>query len=83
MPNDAFDPGPNQDYPWFPRRPSTGEPLWSDRPEDDGQQVEGVTPMPRGIRREYPLGKGYAGVLVDVTPRHTDGTPINPPTLPV
>lgn len=71
---DAFDPGPQGDYPWFPRD-AAGNPLWSDAPDTDGKQVDGVTPMPRGTRSQD-------GTLVDLTPRHTNGTPISPPVKP-
>ena len=76
MARDAFDPGMNNAYPNFPRRPSTGAPLWSDSAESDGVRIEGVTPMPRGLRR------GPGGMSLDVTPRRSDGTPITPPVLP-
>lgn len=72
---DAFEPGPNNTYPHFPRRPSTGAPLWSDSAETDGVQIEGVTPMPRGLRR------GPGGISLDVTPRGPGGVAIEPPTL--
>jgi len=75
MARDAFEPGPGNTYPAFPRRPSTGAPLWSDSAETDGVPVEGVTPMPTGLRR------GPGGRMLDVTPRRSDGTPITPPTL--
>ncbi len=71
---DAFDPGPDGTYPYFPRD-GRGRPLWSDSQDTDKVPVEGVAPMPRGWRREH-------GRPVDVTPRRPDGAPINPPTLP-
>ncbi len=71
---DAYDPGPNGTYPYFPRD-SQGRPLWSDNQHTDKIAVDGVAPMPRGWRQEH-------GRPVDVTPRKPDGTPINPPTLP-
>ncbi len=71
---DAYDPGPNGDYPYFPRD-AQGRPAWSDHQHTDKTAVDGVAPMPRGWRREH-------GRMVDVTPRRPDGTPINPPTLP-
>ena len=80
MTRDAFDPGPNGTYLAFPRNPATGAPLWSDSAETDGQPVNGVAPMPRGLRRE---GDGRGGVvLVNVTPRGPGGVPIDPPTIP-
>jgi len=76
MAQDAFEPGDDGRYPAFPRRPSTGEPLWSDSADTDGVQIEGTTPMPRGIRR------GPGGTVLDVTPRGPGGVPIAPPVLP-
>ena len=74
---DALDPGPNNDYPHFPRR-TDGSPAWSDSPATDGVPVVGPdgiarAPMPRGVRRQD-------GVLIDVTPTGPGGAPINPPT---
>jgi hypothetical protein len=60
VPLDALDPGPDGDFPNWPRRP-------------DG------TPDPERMPTGMHLQKG---VLIDVTPRHPDGTPIVPPTLP-
>jgi hypothetical protein len=71
---DAFDPGPNGDYPNFPRN-AAGEPLWSDTPEADGVPVGGVTPMPRGLRSQE-------GMLIDITPRGPGGVVIDPPVVP-
>lgn len=70
---DALEPGPNNTYPHFPRR-LDGTPLWSDTAATDGIQVDGRTPMPRGIRSQD-------GVPIDMTPRTSNGTAINPPTL--
>lgn len=69
---DAFDPGPLGDYPNFPRNPDV-TPLWSDTAATDGVPVDGVTPMPRGLRPQD-------GRLLDLTPRNPDGTPLDPPT---
>ncbi len=74
MAADAFDPGPNNDYPFFPCD-NMGRPLWSDHQRTDKIAVDGKAPMPRGWRREH-------GRLVSVTPRRPDGTVITPPTLP-
>jgi len=71
MTRDALDPGPGSTYPYFPRD-AQGQPLWSDQAETDGIQVDGVTPMPRGLR---PQGGG----TIDVTPRLPSGVPIDPP----
>ena len=70
---DAFDPGPEGSYPYFPRD-AAGRPAWSDSQDTDKRAVDGVAPMPRGWRKE-------GGRFVDLTPRKPDGTPINPPTL--
>ncbi len=81
---DAFDPGPNGDYPHFPRR-LDGSPAWSDTPETDGIAVPGrgpggrVTPMPRGIR--YQLIRGER-IMLNVTPTGPGGVPIDPPVIP-
>ncbi len=81
MARDAFEPGPNTDYPAFPRR-LDGAPAWSDTAESDGVSVPGrgpgglVTPMPRGTR------PGPNGTVLDVTPRGPGGVLIVPPTLP-
>ena len=69
---DAFDPGPLGDFPYFPRNPD-GTPLWSDTAAADGRPVDGVSPMPRGLRTQ-------SGKIVDLTPRSPDGTPLDPPT---
>ena len=79
MVKDAFDPGEDGSYPWFPRL-ADGNPAWSDSAATDGIPVAGLdglttTPMPRGLRSQ-------AGKLVDLTPRSPDGTPLNPPTRP-
>ncbi len=68
---DALDPGPNGDYPYFPRD-AAGNPLWSDSDGTDGVRVNGVTPMPSGLRWQD-------SVRIDVTPRNPDGTRIVPP----
>ena len=68
---DAFDPGPLDDFPYFPRR-ADGSPLWSDTAGADGIPVDGVTPMPRGVRWQD-------GRLIDLTPTGPDGSPISPP----
>ncbi len=65
MTTDALDPGPNGDYPHWPRKA-------------DGSPDK--TRMPTGLRRQRtPDGRV---VTVDLTPRHADGTPIVPPTIP-
>jgi hypothetical protein len=66
MAHDALDPGPNGDYPHFPRLPD-GRPAWSDICPPDYQG----TRMPRGIQRQ-------CGEIIDVTPRDAEGNPINP-----
>jgi len=72
MVKDAFDPGEDGSYPWFPRL-ADGSPAWSDSAASDGRPVAGVTPMPRGLRPQ-------AGRLLDVTPRNADGSPLEVPT---
>jgi hypothetical protein len=83
MAHDALEPGPNGDFPWFPRHSQTGEPLWSDKPETDGKPVPGdaygQAPIPRGARWQH-------GVKIDLTP--TVSIPgvgivvVDPPTIP-
>ncbi|MFI8510432.1 hypothetical protein ACIGHB_04795 [Streptomyces sp. NPDC085460] len=74
---DALDPGPEGDYPYFPRD-AQGRPLWS----DTGSILKGGTVMPRGVQAmRDPVNPGGV-VIVDVTPRLPDGSPIDPPTVP-
>ncbi|OLE54573.1 MAG: hypothetical protein AUG51_07770 [Acidobacteria bacterium 13_1_20CM_3_53_8] len=77
MLRDALDPGADNAYPYFPRR-ADGSPLWSDSAETDGIRIDGVIPMPRGSRFIIRDGRRIA---IDVTPRNTDGAPVNPPSL--
>jgi hypothetical protein len=65
-PRDALDPGPDGDYPDWPRR-SDGTP--------DAER------MPTGKHRQRDPRTGRR-VLVDVTPRKPDGAPIVPPNRP-
>jgi hypothetical protein len=64
--NDALDPGPDGDYPWFPR---LADGSWD------------VERMPVGNHKHW---DGEKWVIVNLTPRHPDGSPIVPPgmTLP-
>lgn len=74
---DALDPGPDGDYPYFPRD-AQGRPLWSDM----SPEPEGGTVMPRGVQpMRDPANPGRV-VCVDVTPRLPDGLPSDPPTTP-
>ncbi len=77
MPLDALEPGPDGTYPAFPRD-RLGRPLWSDTPDTDGVAVDGVAPMPRGIR--YERNEYGQRVAYDVTPRGPGGAAIDPPT---
>ena len=87
MARDAFEPGPDNTYPAFPRL-LDGSPAWSDTPETDGVQVPGngpggtVTPTPRGIRYQV-MHKNGERIQVDMTPRGPGGVPIEPPVLEV
>lgn len=64
MAHDAFDPGPDGTYPYWPRKP-------------DGSWDEAR--MPTGERyQRTPDGRI---VLIDITPRKPDGTPIVPPGM--
>jgi hypothetical protein len=66
MANDALDPGPDGSYPHWPRKPDGT----SDRVR-----------MPTGKHRQKVKGT-HRRVVVDLTMRHPDGTPIVPPTIP-
>jgi hypothetical protein len=72
MATDALDPGPDGDYPYFPRD-NQGRPAWADTATDAD------TVMPRGVHQMRHAGRLTA---IDLTPRHPDGTPINPPIIP-
>jgi hypothetical protein len=69
---DALDPGPDGDYPYFPRD-ADGRPAWSDT------SMGTETVMPRGVQRMRHAGRL---AVTDLTPRHLDGTPIDPPVIP-
>lgn len=77
MAHDALDPGPGGTFPHFPRG-ADGSPLWSRTEATDGEQINGVTPMPTGTRV---IRRNGTRLVIDVTPRDTDGQPIEPPTL--
>ena len=67
---DAYDPGPNGDYPYWPR-------LADGSPDPER--------MPTGMHWQLVSGgrRPARYVLVDMTPRTSpDGTPISPPTIP-
>lgn len=76
MANDALDPGPNGDFPYFPRD-AQGFPCW----EGDGRTPVNGAPMPRGIKRQRDRATGET-VLIDMTPYDAAGNPINPPVIP-
>ena len=66
MANDALDPGPNGDYPYWPRKADGS----TDRER-----------MPRGTRRkrrEHPSPAGEMYDVIDITPRDPNGNEINP-----
>lgn len=78
MATDALDPGPDGDYPYFPRD-AEGNPVWSDA---TGENQERGTMMPRGIQlMRDPANPGRL-IAVDITPYLPDGTPIDPPAIP-
>lgn len=74
---DALDPGPNGDYPYFPRDAEAG-PMWGDTPSPL-PVVNGGAPMPRGIRRQRSVGGDL--VVIDMTPIGPDGLPVDPPVI--
>ena len=64
---DAFEPGEDGTYPAWPRHP-------------DGKPELGIgTRMPTGTHRQRT--RSGRVVVVDVTPRNPDGSPIEPPTI--
>ncbi len=74
MAEDALDPGPEGNYPNWPRRPDgrpAGIGLLATTPEEEAAEQR----MPTGVHRQD-------GRLVDLTPRDADGNPIVPPDLP-
>ena len=78
MTTDALDPGPDGDYPYFPRD-AHGRPIWS---ESGADNPEGGTHMPRSNQRMRASGTAGRLILVDLTPRLPDGTEIAPPVIP-
>lgn len=73
MANDALDPGPNGDYPYWPRRPD-GRPAGIGLPATTPEEIAAEQRMPTGLHRQ-------GGVLVDLTPRDAEGNPIIPPDI--
>jgi hypothetical protein len=75
---DALDPGPNGDYPYWPRD-DQGRPL---NTEAAAKAVDSGTYMPHG--NELSARRDRAGYrqVHDLTPHKPDGTPIAPPTIP-
>jgi hypothetical protein len=68
MTRDALDPGPEGNYPYWPRRPDgtpAGKGLAATTPEEEAAEER----MPTGVHRQD-------GHLVDLTPRFPDGSPI-------
>lgn len=64
MARDAYEPGPNGDYPAWPRNP--------DGTTDRERMPTGTRTLTRTDRLGNPI-------VIDVTPRNPDGTPIVPP----
>ncbi|MCX5500218.1 recombinase family protein [Streptomyces sp. NBC_00053] len=63
---------PDGDHPYFPRD-ECGRPAWADTTMDE------ETLMPRGVQR---MRHADRLTVIDLTPRHPDGTPIEPPVAP-
>lgn len=78
MATDALDPGPNGDYPYFPRD-TEGRPMWSDSPRGN---PEGGTVIPRGIQYMRDPGDPRRLTALDLIPRLPDGAVIDPPDIP-
>lgn len=74
MAHDALDPGPDGDYPFFPRLPD-GSPAWSDRCPADyrGSRV------PRCMTTIVRDGQRF---IIDQSPRDANGDRINPSLRP-
>ncbi|WP_030458346.1 hypothetical protein [Kitasatospora sp. NRRL B-11411] len=77
---DALDPGPDGTYPYFPRD-AEGRPVWSDDPTGLPPTNAGA-PMLRGVQHMRAPDHPGRWLAIDLTPRHPDGQPINPPVLP-
>jgi hypothetical protein len=75
---DAYDPGPNGDYPYWPRD-AEGRPL---NTQPDAEAAGSGTYMPHGKSVSTERDRLGHPKVYDVTPRTPDGTPIDPPTIP-
>lgn len=80
MAEDAFDPGPLNNFPHWPRRPD-GRPAGIGLPVTTPEEQEAEERMPTGTRKHRVPGTGEV-VFIDLTPRHPNGEPIVPPDLP-
>jgi hypothetical protein len=83
---DALDPGPNGDYPFFPRD-LDGKPLWGKATATytvgDPPRERIVVGMPTGLRHLTRVVNGREEtILIDLTPYDANGQRLNPPTIP-
>ncbi len=76
MPVDILDPGPNNDYPHWPRD-AAGQPITT---QEHARAAGSGTYVPTGTHLE-PDADGQLRP-VDLTPRKPDGTPIEPAVIP-
>ncbi len=73
MAHDAYAPGPSGTYPWFPRLPD-GSPDWRAVVGKEARQTEDG----RWVTTQR---LGEDSVLIDLTPRDANGSPLVIPTL--
>ncbi|MDP9358983.1 MAG: hypothetical protein M3R02_27630 [Chloroflexota bacterium] len=78
MPVDAYDPGPLNNYPYWPRD-AAGKPL---NTPADAEAAGSGTYMPHGKELSDDHDRDGYRKVHDLTPRKPDGTPIEPPTIP-
>ncbi len=73
---DILDPGPNGDYPYWPRD-AAGQPITT---QEQARAAGSGTYVPTGTHLE-PDADGHLWP-VDLTPRTPGGAPIEPPVIP-
>ncbi len=78
MPVDAYDPGPLGNYPYWPRD-AAGKPI---NTQAHAEAADSGTYMPHGKEVSADRDRDGNPLLLDLTPRKPDGTPIVPPTIP-
>jgi hypothetical protein len=78
VPVDAYDPGPNGDYPYWPRD-AEGKPI---NTQADAEAADSGTYLPHGTERSALRDRDGYRKVYDLTPRTPTGEPIVPPPLP-